>query len=88
MLFVRSLKKNYERNILRDFLPDIENDPRMVHKSDKTVLKTVHKAQTTATPIFLPFNSVTEIIRAFPKSLFSIFFSSEHVIRGLYNLGP
>ena len=32
-------------------------EPRIVHRIDKTVLNTVHKAQTTATPIFLPFNS-------------------------------
>ena len=60
----------------KGILPDIENDPLMVHKSDKTVLKTVHKAQTTATPIFLPFNSVTEII-----CVFQYFFSSEHMIQ-------
>ena len=50
-------------------LPEMAKDPRMVHKRDKTVLRTVHSAHTTATPIFLPFNSTKEILFA----VFTIF---------------
>ena len=53
------------------------NDPLMVHKRDKTVLKTVHKAHTTATPIFLPFNSSTEIIFCTSDIFFGKSFQTE-----------
>ena len=43
-------------------------EPRMVHRIDKTVLNMVHKAQTTATPIFLPFSSYSGILMVICRS--------------------